>query len=287
MALLAVTAAEIKCERWSQGVAYYDIAVCARGGSGSWSTSKRYSDFLAFDRQLSGETGIRRLDLPPRGLCGLRHRLGIGYFNRRRLARLEAYLQYVLLQAARGPGPWGVVEDFLAKPPECEAPGAAAPRLSAARASAAPYAVGRPAALPALRPRPDGAADGADLAGPAWNRFQAAEPTLAGLVRRCAEATAQPARFQNDCEDIFQPLRRTILRLHRAPPAGDASGLTLAEVPGKAEVWHFVLLVAAQRPFLQLQAAEVGRVLEACEPWAAELYSSPDLHGRRLQMWED
>lgn len=124
-----------------------------------------------------------------------------------------------------------------------------------------------------------------------------------GIFGETSEIAASPARFDNEAETVFRRLRRVVRAYGAMLPSAQASGGVAAAAAVVAEgsledldsvaertregVWHFLVLVARQRPVLRCQAEEVAVVLEAREGWRATLAARPDLAAARAQVLDD
>lgn len=78
------------------GVTQYYIEVEDAGNK--WTIQKRFNDVIELDRQLASSGDLSRLQLPTKGVLGIRHALNIGDFNQRRKIDLNAYLQHLSWQ---------------------------------------------------------------------------------------------------------------------------------------------------------------------------------------------
>mmetsp|Transcript_39987 Transcript_39987/g.123319 ORF Transcript_39987/g.123319 Transcript_39987/m.123319 type:complete len:310 (+) Transcript_39987:85-1014(+) len=276
-----------------KAITFYNIAVSE--DEHQWIVQKRYSQFAKLDKQLRSSGELSRLDLPSKGLFGLRHQLDICNFNNARQTGLNSYLDHLTRQVERlAQSP--TLSAFLeAQTPSQPLIGSSRPSSSrpsslgpeelpaeALQGAVTPPWRGSPAAAARCQWRPYSPSRGARelLEGEEWRRFEAGQPALAGAIRRCVELGASK-RFENDCEGAFVTLRRALRAFVREAKPGSPSGFSLEEVPGKEFVWEFLLRVAARRVFFRNQAAEVASILEASEPWALVLEAREDL--RRLR----
>lgn len=275
-------------ERWCKGVAFYDVHVTS--GGDTWTTCKRYSDFVSLDELLESKSKAERLGLPAKGCLGVRHRLGMLGFNQQRLAQLDSYLSHAVGQAG-SLRQCPVMQKFLVIPSAQQAAQSdAALGGAVVRAAHDGAELSKPSRPPrAPRPLPYFEPHfGPDVMNSrAWTRYAQRDPALAAMIERCALAAGNQARFENESEDVFKALRQGIMSRARSSSISRGCGVDLDEVPAKLIVWDFVVLVAARRPFFRGQAAEVGRMLEARSLWAVELHKHKDLHGLRKELWRD
>ncbi|CAE8627919.1 unnamed protein product [Polarella glacialis] len=84
---------------------------------------------------------------------------------------------------------------------------------------------------------------------------------IAEAVSLCAKLPSDSCRFENDCEDALQSLRRAI----RSCPKEMRARL-LEDVPqaSMAATQTFLEVLASRRPFYRAQAAEMSSILREC-----------------------
>eukprot|EP00928_Gymnodinium_smaydae_P024699 TRINITY_DN19914_c0_g4_i1.p1 TRINITY_DN19914_c0_g4~~TRINITY_DN19914_c0_g4_i1.p1 ORF type:complete len:536 (-),score=66.62 TRINITY_DN19914_c0_g4_i1:160-1767(-) len=102
-------------------------------------------------------------------------------------------------------------------------------------------------------------------------------------IKKCHDALADIACFENTCEELFGSLRIHLRNCPRDAPKPGAS-TTLGALPGKEAVWDFLLLVAERRPPYRARVAEVADILESSLPWQKVLKQQADLMQRRKQL---
>jgi len=116
------------------------------------------------------------------------------------------------------------------------------------------------------------------------NALGAVRPALADAIHACATLTVDSNRFENECEETFQALRRGLRALSQDGSA--EKGLDLDDVPGKRQVCDFLLLMTRRRRMHQRQVDEVVALLEASGPWARVLHETGGLCSRRSKVLE-
>jgi len=119
------------------------------------------------------------------------------------------------------------------------------------------------------------------------------QPQLATAITASCKLLSDRRAFENECENVFQSLRRAVLQL---PSPSSSSGffgrsrldtegaMAFEGVPTKVPVWEFVLLFAEKRRFYEAQANEVCQRLELSPAWAQALARNPKLRQRRAAL---
>lgn len=114
------------------------------------------------------------------------------------------------------------------------------------------------------------------------------QPQLAGTIAACCTLLDDRRRFENEVENVFQTLRRSVLALPTTSPpsmTGNRSGaFSLEDIPAKLHIWDFILRVAEQRRFYRAQVAEVAGRLEQSQPWAKVLARNAAMRRRRVEL---
>mmetsp|Transcript_110057 Transcript_110057/g.173449 ORF Transcript_110057/g.173449 Transcript_110057/m.173449 type:complete len:159 (-) Transcript_110057:198-674(-) len=100
------------------------------------------------------------------------------------------------------------------------------------------------------------------------------DPTLSVLARQCAEYLSTIGHFENNCEDHFKKLRKSVLQ-------GSEPNLQAVPDSDKEVVWNFLVQVAERRRFLASQASEVSRRLETNSSWVKVLSRNANLQKLR------
>jgi len=269
-----VLRADIRTSRWVSGVLLYGVEVEDNGCR--WTMEKRYSDFKRLDRDLRASSALSRLALPQKGLFGIRHQLDVGWFNAQRHTGLAAYIRHLTAQVTsvqedpalaaflgQAPGVMTVVSAPAGGIGGGSASAATAPTLKKGAASQTSTPVS--ATPPPPRRHPGRRALGPPPTDEEWAALQCEEPGLVDALRNCVDLATNPGRFDNKCEDAFQPLRRSL----RACRREGAAHAALSTAPGKAQVWEFLSMVHARRRFLRDQVEELEAILETSAEWVA------------------
>jgi hypothetical protein len=115
------------------------------------------------------------------------------------------------------------------------------------------------------------------LVGPGWGTFRGSHNELACTIESCSEMLFNGPRFENNCESGFKDLRRLLRNV-----SSDVSALD--NVPVKAVVWNFILLVAEKRGFYKDQVAEVAKILLTSKPWREALQEKPELESAKVRL---
>eukprot|EP00928_Gymnodinium_smaydae_P021804 TRINITY_DN18537_c0_g2_i2.p1 TRINITY_DN18537_c0_g2~~TRINITY_DN18537_c0_g2_i2.p1 ORF type:complete len:630 (-),score=156.47 TRINITY_DN18537_c0_g2_i2:32-1870(-) len=98
---------------------------------------------------------------------------------------------------------------------------------------------------------------------------------LATNAAGCDAIVRDTRKFDEGFTDLLSALRRDV----RACPREN-----LASVPGKLQVWSFLVLVADKRPIYRRQVAEVANVLQADPQWARALAQHRPLAQRKQEV---
>lgn len=109
-----------------------------------------------------------------------------------------------------------------------------------------------------------------------------AQPALVRDIKACHDLLLDPPNFEKRYMSTFETLRRDLFNCPRDPPRAGVS-ITLGALPGKEQVWDFLLLVV-QDTALRPQVIDVIKELDSSLAWRQALADNTELRLRRGQL---
>eukprot|EP00930_Biecheleria_cincta_P043691 TRINITY_DN29983_c0_g1_i1.p1 TRINITY_DN29983_c0_g1~~TRINITY_DN29983_c0_g1_i1.p1 ORF type:complete len:496 (-),score=65.50 TRINITY_DN29983_c0_g1_i1:276-1763(-) len=107
-----------------------------------------------------------------------------------------------------------------------------------------------------------------------------AQSALVGDIKAIHDSLLDPPRvFESRYRSIFESFQHNLSGCPRDPPRPGVS-VTLGELPGKEQVWDF-LLVVAEDESLRSEVIKVIEILDKSIPWLQALTANPELKLRR------